>query len=110
MAGPPACRCGPTGSPPRRGLGAAVALGDGEGEVEGLAPVEARVAGSLVPLRQVRGEDAVAAAHALGDVVPGELDVNPPRVRPGRAVDLEEPGHLVEHVVEVPRLVPARRL
>ncbi len=54
--------------------------------------------------------DLVAAADALGHVVAGELDVDPARVGAKLPVHLEEAGHLVEHVVEPPGLVPARRL
>src|SRR5947208_971679 len=56
---------------------AAEQFGDPEGEVKGLPGVEARVAQRLVADIQIGVEDFLGAAQALGDVVPGELDVDP---------------------------------
>jgi hypothetical protein len=89
---------------------AAVQVGDAEGEVEGLAAVEAGIARGLVAVAQVALGDVVAAAEALGDVVAGELDVDAAGVGAQRAVHLEEPGDLVQDVVEVPGLAAAGRL
>src|SRR5262249_21846398 len=83
---------------------APVEFGDAEGQVQGLATVEARVARGLVPVGEVVLGDAVTAADALGDVVTGELDVDAPGVGAQRPVHLEEPGDLREDVLHVPRL------
>src|SRR5262249_53409509 len=86
----------------------AVHAGDPERQVEGLAAVEAGVARGLVPVAQVAFGDVLPAAHALGDVVAGELDVDAARVGAERAVHLEEAGDLVQHVIEVAGPVAAR--
>ena len=52
----------------------------------------------------------VAAAYAFGDVIAGELDVDAAGVGAERPVHLEEAGDLVQHVVEVPGLVPLATL
>src|SRR5260370_16629919 len=49
---------------------------------------------------QVAFGQFVAAAHALGHVVAGELDVDAAGMGAEAAVDLEEPLHLVQHVAE----------
>src|SRR6185437_8269746 len=85
---------------------AAVQVGDAEGEVEGLAAVEAGIACRLVAVAQVTLSDTLAAAGALGDVVAGELDVDAAGVGAKGPVHFEEPGDLVQHVVEVPGLPP----
>src|ERR1700722_13956214 len=96
--------------PWRSVLELAVHSGDTEGQVERLAAVEAGSARGLVPLRQVAFCDVLPAADAFGDVVAGELDVDATGVGAERAVHLEEAGHLVQHVIEVPCLLPASRL
>ena len=83
---------------------AAVQVGDAEGQVQGLAAVEAGIARRLVAVAQVALGDVVAAADALGDVVAGELDVDAAGIGAECAVHLEESGDLVQHVVEVPGL------
>ncbi len=88
----------------------AVQSGDTECQVERLAAVEAGVARGLVPVRQVAFRDGLPAADAFGDVVAGELDVEATWVGAERAVHLEEAGDLVQHVIEVPCFLPARRL
>ena len=82
-------------------------LGDPEGEVEGLAGVEAGVAHRLVAVVEVGVEDLLGAAEALGDVVAGELDVD--AARPGALgpVGGEEAGDLGQDVVEVAGLLAA---
>src|SRR6266540_668215 len=60
----------------RRGL-AAYQLCDLERQVERLAGVEPRVAHGLVALLEVIPEDLFGAPEALGDVLAGELDVDP---------------------------------
>src|SRR6266498_375813 len=80
-------------------------LGDLEGELEGLAGVEPRVAGRLVAQAQLPVLDLFGAAEALGHVVAGELDVDAGRVGAERAVHGEEPGQLGHHVVEAAGLV-----
>ena len=56
-------------------------LGDAEGEVERLPPVQPGVAGRRVAQRELLLEDVLRPAEALGDVVAGELDVD--AARPG---------------------------
>src|SRR5271157_370136 len=87
----------------------AVQVGDAEGQVQGLAAVEAGIACRLVAVAQVALGDVVAAAGALGDVVAGEFDVDAAGMSAEYAVHLEESGDFVEHVVEVPGLVAAGR-
>src|SRR6202042_3090764 len=88
----------------RPGAVAAVQVGHAEGEVKGLAAVEAGIAGRLVAVAQVALGDVLAAADALGDVVAGEFDVDAAGIGAERSVHLEETGDLVQHVVEVPGL------
>src|SRR5688572_27130556 len=85
-------------------------LRDQEGQLEALLGVQARVAGRLVAVRQVEILDALRAAEALGDVLAGQLDVDAARVGAQAAVHLEVAEHLVDHAVEVPRLVAVRGL
>ena len=59
-------------------------LGDAEGEVERLPPVQARVAERLVAVVELLLEHGLGAAEALGDVLAGELDVDAARPRPDR--------------------------
>ncbi len=82
--------------------------GHHEGEVERLAPVEARVTSGLVALVQMLLGDLVAATDALGDVVAGEFDVDPAGMGAQLPVHLEEASHLIEHIVESPGLMAAR--
>src|SRR5215472_4879150 len=74
----------------------AVHVGDEERQVEGLAAVEPGIARGLVPVAQIAFGDVLPAAHALGDVVAGELDVDAARVGAERAVHLEEAGDLIQ--------------
>src|ERR1039458_8966455 len=85
----------------------AVVLGDEERQVEGLAPVEARVAGGLVAVLQVALGEVVPAAGAFGDVVPGEFEVDATGMGAQGAVDFEEAGDFGEDVVEVTGLLAA---
>ena len=78
---------------------------DEERELQRLDPVEARVADRLVAVGEPGLAEQLAAADALGDVVAGELDVDPTRPGAERAVDVEEALHLLDHVVEVAGLV-----
>ena len=48
-------------------------------------------------------------AEALGDVLAGQLDVDAAGPGADRAVGLEEPGHLVDDVLEMPGLATGRR-
>src|SRR4051794_40541926 len=80
-------------------------LRDEERQLEGLLGVQPRVAGGLVAAREVGVGDVLGAAEALGDVLAGELHVDPAGVGAQALVDLEEALHLVDDLVEVPRLV-----
>ena len=80
-------------------------LGDEEGQLERLHPVQARVAHRLVAVAEVDLGDLLAAADALGDVVAGELDVDAAGPGAERAVHVEEALHLVDHVLEAAGLV-----
>src|SRR5918993_185109 len=91
----------PTGS-------AAEQLGDLEGELKGLAGVEARVEGGLVAAVQVAVLDLVGPAEALGDVLAGRLDVDATGVGALGAVDGEEAGQLGHDVVEAAGSVAPR--
>src|SRR5438477_4415043 len=86
------------GSPPDE-------LRDAEGEVEGLARVEPRVADRLVAAFELGAEHLFRAADALGDVVAGELDVHAAGPHVGGAAHCEERLELGHHVVEVAGLV-----
>src|SRR5690349_4522521 len=97
------------GAPVSVAVSAAVQVGDAEGQVEGLAAVEPGIARRLVAVAQVALGDMVAAADALGDVVTGKFDVDAAGMSAERAVNLEESGDLVEHVIEVPGLLAAGR-
>src|SRR3984957_7792281 len=77
-----------SGSRQLRKPSAPEALRDREGQVERLAAVQPGIARRLVALVQVGGHDLVTAAHALGHVVAGELDVDAARVRAEAAVHL----------------------
>src|SRR6266511_1131381 len=91
-------------------LCAAEALGDQEGQLERLVPVQPRVASGLVPVHQVGRGELLAAAEALGDVVAGQLDVQPARPGADLLVRVEEALHLGHHVLEVAGLVAVLRL
>src|SRR3954454_13263238 len=95
---------------PARPLSASQHLGDEERELERLLGVEPRVAGRLVAAGEVLVRDVLRAAEALGDVFPGDLDVDAARVAAERGVHLEEALPLVHDPVEVPGLVPGGRL
>src|SRR5262245_62903267 len=91
----------------RASAGAAEELGGLEREVERLPRVQARVAHGLVALLEVRAEDFVGATQALGDVLAGELDVEPARPDVGALTRGEELVDLGRDVVEAAGLVPA---
>ncbi len=61
--------------------GGAQDLGHVERQIEALASVEPWIAHRLVAIVELAVEDLVGAAHALGDVVAGELDVDASRPR-----------------------------
>jgi len=82
-------------------------LGHPEGEVEGLAGVEAGVAGAGVARVELVLGDVLAAAQALGDVVTGELAVDASRPDALGPAHLEEAGHLVDENLEAARLAAA---
>jgi hypothetical protein len=88
---------------------AAVQVSDPEGQVQGLGAVETRIARRLVTVAQIALGDVVTAAGALGDIVAGELDVDAAGIGAKCAVHLEEPGDLVQYVVEVPGLAAVGR-
>src|SRR5271165_2862835 len=88
----------------------AVHSSDTECQVKGLATVEPGIACGLVSVWQVAFRDVLPAAYAFGDVVAGELDMDATRVRAERAVHLEKPGDLIQHVIEVSCLVAAGHL
>ena len=85
----------------------AVVLGDEERQIEGLAPVEAGVAGGLIAVMQVALGEVMPAAGAFGDVVPGEFEVDAAGMGAQGAVDFEETGDFGEDVVEVTGLLAA---
>ena len=77
---------------PRRRAPRSVAqeLGRAERQVERLARVEAGVAGSGVAQVEVVLQDLLGTAQALGHVIAGELDVDPPGPGPRGVVDGDE--------------------
>ena len=81
--------------------------GDLEGQVEGLTGVQPGVAYRLVAPLEVLVEHLLAAAEALGDVIPGELHVHAAGGDVGRLARGEEAPQLAQHVVEASSLVPA---
>src|SRR3954453_17872296 len=85
-------------------------LRDQEGQLQGLAGVQARVAGGLVPAVEVLVADLHRAAEALGDVLTGELDVDAAGPGAQGPVDVEEAQDLVDDAVEVTGLVARRGL
>src|SRR3954447_26116473 len=85
-------------------------LRDQEGQLQRLAGVQAGVAGGLVPAVEVLVTDLHGAAEALGDVLPGQLDVDTAGPGAQRPVDVEEAQDLVDDPVEVPGLVARRGL
>src|SRR5699024_4030611 len=90
---------GPEGSAAREHLR------DQERQLERLLMVQARVHERLVAPREPLLVDLTAAAEHLGDVVPGELHVQPARDGPQRLVHPDEPEDLAEDVLEAARLV-----
>ena len=80
-------------------------VGDVESELEGLHAVEPRVARRLIAVAELVLGHAFGTTHALGDVVAGELDVDPAGHGAERLVHLEEAEDLVGDVVVGPRLV-----
>src|SRR3954454_717052 len=94
----------------RAASGGREGLGDQERQLEGLAAVQPRVAGGLVPeLEAVLGE-TFRTPDALGDVVTGELDVHPTGPGTDCPVHVEEPADLLDHVIEGTRLDAGRGL
>src|SRR6185437_7468370 len=79
-------------------------------ELERLAHVQPRIERSLVPAGQIGVHDVIAATQTLGDVLAGQLDVQTAGHRAEAVVNFEEAGDLFDDVVEVPRIVTARRL
>src|SRR5690625_2567384 len=80
-------------------------LRDQEGQLEGLLVVQARIDQCLVAAGQSLLVDLPGSAEHLGDVVTGQLHVQPGGNRPQPLVDLEEAHHLVEDVLEAAGLV-----
>src|SRR3546814_1071981 len=81
-----------------------------EGELQRLLGGEPGVAVGVVAVAQRLVADRLGAADALGDVLPGHLEVDAAGVAALGAVHSEEVLHLGQHAVEGPRLVAARRL
>ncbi|MBG9885452.1 hypothetical protein ABE10_02390, partial [Bacillus toyonensis] len=84
-------------------------LGDEKGQLEALHVVEPGIAEGLVPRGQTRLVDLLRPAQALGDVIAGELHVDAARERAHGAMRLEEPAHLVHHVIEATGFVSGGR-
>src|SRR5882757_5089076 len=103
-----------TQSPPRREVrrrsSATQHFGYQEGQLKRLLGVQPGVAGGLVPAGQVGLLDGLRTTEALGDVLPGELDVQTARVGAQMVVYLEIAEHLVDDPVEMAGLVAVGRL
>src|SRR5690625_4854985 len=84
-------------------------LRDRERHLERLLVVEPRVDERLVAPAERPLVDLLSPAEHLGDVVAGELDVEPARHGPGGLVRLEEAPDLVQDGVEAAGLVPVGR-
>src|ERR1700686_214832 len=82
-------------------------LGDTERQVQGLAAVEPGIAGGGVALVKLVLHDILHAAEALGDVVPGQFDVDATRPGADLTMGREESLELSDDVVEPPRLLAA---
>src|SRR5688500_11836927 len=102
----------------RRGAGGAEAdalalalpgFGDLEGQLEGLAGVEPRVAMGVVAVRQRGFADRLGAADAFGDVLPSQFEMHPAGIAALGEMDGEGAVQLVEDAVEDARLVTGRR-
>lgn len=95
-------------APPVAGRSVAQHLGDQERQFQALLSVQPRVAGGLVAPGQIGVGDVLGTAEALGDVLPGDLDMDAARMGAQRPVHFEESLYLVDDAVEVPGLVPRR--
>ena len=84
--------------------------GDGERQLEALVAVQAGITHRLVPVGKIRLLQLQDAADTLGDVVACQLDVQSARPGAERVMDIEEATHLLDDVIEGPRLVPVGRL
>ncbi len=93
---------------PSAGGSVAEHLGDQERQLQALLGVQPGVAGRFVASGQVGIGDVLGAAEALGDVLPGDLDVDPAGMGAQRPMHLEEALHLVDDPVEVAGLVARR--
>src|SRR3546814_15790471 len=81
-----------------------------EGELQRLLGGEPGVLVGVVAVAQRLVADRLGAADALGDVLPGHLEVDAAGVAALGAVHSEEVLHLRQHAVAGPRPVAARRL
>ena len=93
---------------PAAGASVAKHLSDQERKLQALLSVQPGVAGRLVPSGQIGVGDVLGTTETLGDVLPGDLDVDAPGMGAQRPVDLEETLHLIDDAVEVSGLVPRR--
>src|SRR5438128_2357168 len=78
----------------------------GEGDVERLPRIQARVAQRRVVVVEVALHDSLRAAEALGDVLAGELEVDAARPRALGQTGREEALDLGHDVSEAAGLVP----
>src|SRR5664279_386635 len=85
-------------------------LRDLKRQLDRLTRVQPWVAGGFVPPGQVSVDDVLGPPEALGHVVAGELDVDAAGDSAQLGVYGEEASHLGQDALEVPGLVPARRL
>src|SRR5258708_5574200 len=76
-------------------------LRDEKRQLEALLGVQPRIAGRLIPARQVRVRDVLRAAETLGDVFTRDLDVDAAWMGAQRAVHFEEALHLIDDAVEM---------
>ena len=83
-------------------------LGHQKCQLQRLLGVQPGVTGGLVTTGEVGVGDLLGTAEALGDVLAGQLDVDPAGVGAEFVVDLEEALHLVDDAVEVSGLVARR--
>src|SRR5215831_14495222 len=79
-----------------------------EGELDGLAGVEARVAMRVVALGERLLADLLRAADAFGDVLAGQFEMHAAGIAAFRQMDCEGAVQFVEDAVEDTRFIASR--
>ena len=80
-------------------------FGEAEGQFDALAAVQPGIAHCLVAVSEVTRVEFTTTTQAFRDIIPGEFEMNAPRMTPYPMMGCEKPSDFRQDVIEVPCLV-----